>query len=216
MRLAAYLIVSPVLAVTTLAQAQAATIANSISQFSLEQGRGGWFYGYYNRSADPNKTYAPTDFRIFPQHDDFHWFIDESRFFTVMTATEAHANGPVSSKEDVEHWAIRRFISPVDADVMITLTGREDGLVGGDGTVTQLLIDGEQVFSRGLANDDQTGFSVQMTESVRAGTVIDFVVQPGASDHFDCPVLISTITLVPEPSMLGLAALAGMLLMRRR
>jgi len=46
------------------------TVADSAADWSVtgKQGEKNWFYGYYNRTTDPDKTYQPTDFIAFP-HD---------------------------------------------------------------------------------------------------------------------------------------------------
>src|SRR5262249_37340215 len=46
------------------------TLADSVADWSGTgaQGEKNWFYGYYNKSADPDKTYQAADFVAFP-HD---------------------------------------------------------------------------------------------------------------------------------------------------
>jgi hypothetical protein len=197
--------------------ASAAFIANSVSQYSLTQGQDGWFYGYYDRTADANKTYQVGDFRPFTNtRDGAVWFVDEGRFFTAMDSRQAHVNGPVSTREDVEHWAIRRFIAPEGGEVTIHVEGREDASIGGDGVSAKVFINGQELLSERIAMDDTAGFSENLTATIQAGATIDFVLTPGVSDHFDCPLFISTLTLIPEPSSMGLLGIGTALLLRRR
>src|SRR5262249_33076443 len=44
----------------------ATLLASSASDFSGVQGAANWYYGYYNRSQDPDGTYASSKFTPFP------------------------------------------------------------------------------------------------------------------------------------------------------
>jgi hypothetical protein len=67
-------------------------VADSINGFSDKQGANGWAYGYWDRSADTNKSYSQTaDFRLLGHfgsdfnHHDFttgkRWTLQKDRSF---------------------------------------------------------------------------------------------------------------------------------------
>jgi hypothetical protein len=207
-------------------QAQAAiTIADSVADFSGTQGQDGWFYGYYRRSGDTGGYDANADFRLLPTHRAGDgsgvpggWILDESRFYTGIDSDQQHGNGAVSGVEDVEHWAVRRYVAETSGAVTIAGFTREDAKIGpnDDGTIAKILINGTEVFSRDIAPEDQTPNPYAVLANVEVGDKIDFVMLPGANDYYDCPFFTAVITVVPEPATAGLLAAGAVALLARR
>lgn len=201
----------------------ALTIADSVSEFSGTQGQDGWHYGYYRRSGDSDGYDPDTDFRPLttyrpgaPGADS--WILDDSRFYTGMDDNQQHGNGAVSGLEDVEQWAIRRYVAEVSGPVTIAGITREDSKVGrnDDGAIAKILINGEELFSREIAPEDQTALAYSFLADVEAGDKIDFVMLPGDNDYYDCPVFTATITVIPEPAAISLLATGAIALLARR
>jgi hypothetical protein len=222
----------PVLAVSALfavlfivaADASAQTIADSVGDFSDTQGQNGWYYGYYRRSGDTG-GYSPTsDFRPFTTYRTEGsgapggWVLDESRFYTGLDSDQQHGNASVSGLDDVEHWAIRRYVAEMSGPVTIAGMTREDNKVGrgDDGTIAKILINGEEVFSRDIEPEDQTATPYAVLATIEAGDTIDFVMLPGDTDYYDCPFFTATIVAVPEPASVGLLATGAIALLARR
>lgn len=202
------------------ADLRAQTVADSVAEFSNVQGENGWYYGYFRKSGDSGGYDPDTDFRQLPQNDPYAgtWSLDNTRFYTGMDADQQHGNASVSSREDIEHWAIRRWVSDVSGTFTISGMVREDKKVGrgDDGVIAQILINGEEVFSRDIAPEDQTALAYSVLANLEVGDVVDFVMQPGVTDHYDCPFFTGTITVIPEPGTFGLLAVGGVALFRRR
>ena len=200
--------------------AQAQTVANSVSEFSNFQGQDGWYYGYYRRSGDSGGYDPNTDFRQLPQNDPYAgtWSLDNTRFYTGMDADQQHGNARVSSRDDVEHWAIRRWVSDVSGEFTISGMTREDRKVGNgdDGTIAKILLNGTEIFSRDIAPEDQTALAYSLLANLKVGDVVDFVMQPGATDHYDCPFFTGTVSAVPEPTTFGILTVGAVALAARR
>jgi hypothetical protein len=220
----AFSLLVALLLVPSSAAAQVLTIADSVAEFSGTQGQDGWYYGYYRRSGDSGGYDPDTDFR---QFTDFHsgdgletafWILDETRFFTAMDHDQQHGNASVSARDDVEHWSIRRYVAEAAGPATITGFTREDTAVGtgDDGTIAKILINGDEVFSRDIAPEDQIVNPYAVLADLAVGDLVDFVMLPGETDYFDCPFFTATITMVPEPGLVGLLAAGAMTLLGRR
>jgi hypothetical protein len=81
-------------------------IANSVSGFSGTQGSNGWWYGYWDQSADDDKFYGQKDdFRLLgrfgddrvnglSQHTEFTtgklWYLEDGKYYTSIWAEGGH------------------------------------------------------------------------------------------------------------------------------
>ena len=165
-------------------------VGSSVDEFSRNQNRDGWRYGYWNKTSDDDDVYDPAkDFDAFVWSGlsrvtaNNHWdgtkwdlAVDPDTPNTEMSDVGAHPNG--SNSGDVHH-AVRRWTSDVDGSVLIH--GRlENASASGDGVIARVLVGGNEVYQRQL-----NGFGVDyaFVAAVNDGDKVDFVIDPGASQN---------------------------------
>lgn len=174
-------------------------VADSVSGFSGEQGANGWFYGYWDRSADTDKVYDhATDFQLFRHfgsdpinqlsgHSEFTvgqlWNLRDGVYYTSLWAEGGHPNSAMKfgAHAQAEQWAVRRWISTIDGPVIIS--GRAGKTMpwgeNWDGGVRTLIrVDGAEVFSVDI-EDGGSAYSVEA--KLQLGSRVDFLIGPNPS-----------------------------------
>lgn len=174
-------------------------IADSYRDFSDVQGQAGWYYGYYDRDGDPDRTYhAATDFQLLPQFDPSDdivgWHIrwGEGGFWTHVGREIMHPNGRTTGlgRQSREHWAIRRWVSPVQGSYTLRVRLDEHTCCG-DGTVARVYVNGVEVWSFVVPACNWDGGVYEIPVNLQVGTVVDFVLDPRiANDWCDGTVYI--------------------------
>jgi hypothetical protein len=175
-----------------------------MSGFSGKQGSDGWFYGYWDRTADTDKIYSQTtDFQLLRHfgsdfnHPDFttgkRWTLKDDLYFTALWAEGGGPNGTWEggTRAKVEHWAVRRWVSTVDGPV--TIGGHIAKILpwgGRDSGRVHVVVDGATVYSAALASGLEwgggsvyiggTNYSVNAT--VHIGSLVDFLISPGPTE----------------------------------
>mgnify|MGYP000163601122 FL=1 len=94
-----------------------------------------------------------------------------------------HPNGRTTSgwRQSREHWAIRRWVSPVQGSY--TLRVRLDEInCGGNGTVARVYVNGTEVWSLVVPACGWDGGVYEIPVNLQVGTVVDFVLDPRDSD----------------------------------
>jgi hypothetical protein len=173
-------------------------VADSSSGFSGKQGANGWSYGYWDRTADTDKSYnQTTDFQLLrhfgndpinglSRRSDFTtgnlWLLQDGRYYTALWAEGGSANGTAESaaQAKVEHWAVRRWVSTVDGPV--TISGRAARILDwgdADSGQAHIDVDGTTVFSTATYKHD-TNYSVDVT--VHIGSLVDFLITAGPTE----------------------------------
>lgn len=174
-------------------------IANSVTEFSSEQGKNGWHYGYWDRSVDTDGKYnQSSDLKMLEhfgedirnglsEHSEFTtgelWFLEDGRFYTSLWAKGGHANSSIQLGDyaAAEQWAVRRWIS--DASGTVTITGHAGKVMpwganwGGECRAI-IIIDGETVFSTVM---DEQGLDYAVAAKIREESVVDFLIAPDPS-----------------------------------
>ena len=196
--------VTAALVLTATLHARAATLADSVADFSATQGQGGWFYGYYAG------TFAPTAFALMPSYTaaDQTWAVDrlppDPLYYTVLNPLGGHPNGVVTTggRAPVEQWAVRRWVSGYSGTVQLSGNVADLNGGGGNGVIGRIFVNGVQAFSADIANADFVGVDYALSLNVGIGTVIDFAIDPkDANDLFDLTRFQATISApVPEPA----------------
>lgn len=162
--------------------ANAAEIANSINDFTVDgtQGGDGWTDGYRNYTADGGgEDYDPVaEFLEFDPAT--HWrgtgwrLVAANAPWTTLNAESAHPNG---SNNGDEHWAVRRWLAPATQPLAVTWHVRKDAAAG-LGVSGSLHLEGVQVDTVALAGNDTVGvtriFFINATEEDR----IDLALTP--------------------------------------
>ncbi len=186
-------------------------VADSISGFSGEQGANGWSYGYWDHTADTDKSYnQAADFHLLRHFgsDPINqlstrpelgigqlWTLQDGLYYTSLWAGGGHPNGTMYLGEhaQVEHWAVRRWVSTANGP--ITISGHAaKGLATnwGGGVQTRIVVDGTTVFSAAIDNSG-TKYSVDAT--VHSGSLVDFLIGPGLPDAYAVGITEFTATI---------------------
>ena len=174
-------------------------IADSVTDFSHEQGANGWFYGYWDRTADPDQTYD--------QERDFHrlkhfgkdpknrlsgreefavgdlWNLEDGRFYTSLWAEGGHPNTTMQlgNYAKAEQWAVRRWVSAYEGRV--TIRGHMGkvmpwGANWNGHCQARIVADGKTLFTGVMDND---GADYAVDADVEVGSTVDFLIGPGPS-----------------------------------
>lgn len=170
-------------------------VADSVREFSGEQGANGWFYGYWDRTADTDQSFDQTaDFQLLKHfggdpvnkvssHPDFAtgklWTLQDGLYYTALWAGGGSANGTtkLAPQAKVEQWAVRRWVSTVHGPV--TISGQAAKILdwgGVDSGQARIVVDGATVFSA-ATHGMTTNYSVNAT--VRIGSRVDFLITAG-------------------------------------
>ncbi len=174
-------------------------IGDSVAEFSNEQGKNGWYYGYWDLSTDADGKYDQlTDFKLLKnfgtdarnglsKRSEFTigdvWYLEDVRSYISLWATGGHANsaiGPASYSPD-EQWATRRWIS--DAAGTVTISGHAGKVMpwganwSGECRAT-IIVDGKVIFSTVM---DEHGLDYSVAIKVREKSIVDFLIAPNPS-----------------------------------
>jgi hypothetical protein len=185
-------------------------VADSIAEFSENQGENNWFYGYYDQRVDAEDgdgMYASSDF--IPFLNDGSGIVSDDPEFEAWKDGENHWDGgswdllenaaPVehgpwtevtaggghpaaNAQGDLEvHWAVRRWVSDVEGDLNISGI-LNNGSTAGDGTVGRIFVDGQEVWS---ATSNGTSVPVDVNVTLAQGSIVDFAIDPDGAGNYD-------------------------------
>lgn len=186
-------------------------VADSVSGFSGEQGANGWFYGYWDYTADADKSYdQAADFRLLRNFgsDPINqlsarpelgtgklWTLQDGVYYTSLWAGGGHPNGAMDlgTRAQVEHWAVRRWVSTTQGPV--TISGHAAKVLAtnwGGGVQVRIVVDGTTVFSSAI---DNRGAQYSVSATVHNGSLVDFLIGPGLPDAYAVGVTELTATI---------------------
>lgn len=171
-------------------------IADSVSGFSGEQGGNSWYYGYWDRTNEPNQSYAQkSDFQLLKHfgvdpknqlsgHSDFTtgelWNLDDGVYYTSLWAEGGHPNSAMElgEYEQIEQWAVRRWVSTVDGHV--TISGHVGkvmpwGESWSGNCKAMVVVDGKTVYT-GVIDNQGTDYSIET--DVQIDSMVDFLIGP--------------------------------------
>jgi len=211
------------------ADADIIVLADSVSDFSDVQGQGNWYYGFYDKTNDPNHQYAVTDFQLMTQFLSSHslsafgtgsaWYVEDGTYFTSLWASGGHPNGLATSggRSTVEHFAIRRWVSDFAGPVTISGFLSKLDTAGENGIAGRIVVDGVFEYGQFIAGTDGVGVTYSVNSDVAVGSTVDFFIDAWmANDLSDSTTFTATIVgdpgaTVPEPSTLAMfLGLGGM------
>jgi hypothetical protein len=165
-------------------------VAESVADWSVTgvQGAGGWTYGYWNRTTDPDHQYASTEFVPFPRDGSgfgptdywngamYDWY-NGNPPWTSIGQEYAH---PAGANNGAEHWAIRRYAAEVAGPLYVEWTlAKSDP--NGDGVTGYVFLRGAVVDTASIAGTDTAGVVRSLAlPDVAPGDPIDFALGPAA------------------------------------
>jgi hypothetical protein len=170
-----------------------------VRDFCGAQGGGGWWYGYWDCSADADGIYRQaTDLRLLGQFgsDPINrlsgrrefttgelWNLEDGRFYTSLWAAGGHANGTLDlgAYARVEQWAVRRWVSTTAGPV--TVRGHAGKVMPwgenwGGGVQALIVVDDETVFRTDF---DDGGADYAIDVMLKVGSLVDFLIAPDPS-----------------------------------
>ncbi|HEY5915517.1 MAG TPA: lamin tail domain-containing protein, partial [Verrucomicrobiae bacterium] len=202
-------------------------VADSIADWSTSgvQGSRGWYYGYYNKSADPTSGYQTNDFVAFPRADvpygtnNFwtgtqYWWPITTGYWDLIGQADVY---PTGINNGAEHWVIRRWRSQTNGIVQARWRLYKTNPSGG-GVTGQLYLNGILKDSASIAGADTTGVDrTVLLGQVRAGDLVDLALTPvgpdGSTDDGN-DASANTLTLMTLEPMTNLVATDVAALMR--
>lgn len=154
------------------------SIADSVADFSAEQGRGGWMYGYF----DPAGT-GPERFRPLREYRVTDWtreWVNEIGWLSV-NATYQHP----ASREGKPVPVVRRWRSGSDSGParLVLQANLEDPK--GDGVHLRILVDDREIFVRQLGGGEPIHLEQSLELNLKPGLQLDLVVDPGPGADID-------------------------------
>lgn len=168
-------------------------IADSVADFSLVQGRGGWSY-LYQVPGQPLMALAE------PVEDT--WWMDFDLRWTSIGDSFVHPNvtGKTNGMDNFPgagvQFPVRRWTADVAgaADIAYTLSKRDDAVCGG-GVVARIIVDGVQLVEHMIAFDDETGYTDTLHAQLHVGSTVDIIVDGLDDDGCDSTRTIAKITV---------------------
>jgi hypothetical protein len=195
------------------ANATLGIVADSASDWSVTgtQGERGWYYGYYNKTADPDQTYQTANFTPFPRssgpqspnnfwdEEEWDWFSGNPPFDRVGQ----YWMQPNGLNSGAEHWVIRRWVSEVSGNVTLEWTAFKEQPdqynLGGGGVRVRVLHNGVQRDFANIRSNDVGGVRRTINiPGVNVGDTFDIALDPTNSDgnsHDDSDRTFVTMTL---------------------
>ena len=201
----------------------AADPADSVADFSGTQGANGWSYGFYELGPVGGQPhgYSLSAFQLFDEFADGSqsWSASdalvaaENTQFLSLASDVGHPTGLGPAPQDSIVWAVRRYVVPTAGLARIDVDLRKQNVVNplGGGITGRVFVDGTEIFSQLIENDDDVGVHTVLHNTVQIGSIIDFAIDPmgttplEGSDNIysaraDGSVFAATIEMVPEPA----------------
>jgi hypothetical protein len=173
-------------------------LADSVGDYSDQQGEAGWYYGYYDgsdQSGGTNPDIYTDDFEFLARVAD-RWgrsWGDPHHPHLAIGPQSAHP----SRSADRSVWAVRRWVSDVSGTVRLSGRIANDGKKKGDGVTAHILIDGRSVFTAQVGGAGQPrSMAYQVDVLLNNGSLVDFALTPGPHHNvnFDSSTFEARIT----------------------
>jgi hypothetical protein len=182
--------------VLTAAGCHRVRVADSRLEFSSDQGKNNWWYGYYDGDTDAPYTNDPEsdDFELMQEfvpglkagwieHLDGVWMIrydQEGQGTGIGKTYMGMAEDPVDNQHPVLRWES-------EGRGQVAIFGRlamnKSKMVKGNGVTGSVHVDGQKLWSRKLNAGDTQGLEYEVIANIRRDSVIDFSISSdGDSD----------------------------------
>ncbi|MDA0821686.1 MAG: VPLPA-CTERM sorting domain-containing protein [Proteobacteria bacterium] len=216
------------LAITGMGTAHGAIVADSIAEFSNTQGQENWTYGIFIAGTDPSALtpYTTAGFQNFDNFDiaENDWLASsalvgaQNNTFLKLGAEGGHPTGIGPGAQNTIIWAMRRYASEVDGLYDLNIDLKKANVVNpaGGGITGRVFVNGTEVFTQFIANDDNVGVQLKLLIDLEVGSLIDFAIDPtgitptpggdniysARADGTHFAAIIETPTAVPLPGAL--------------
>jgi hypothetical protein len=168
-------------------------VADSIEDFALTQGAGGWHYLF----LEPPSTDLA---ELVPLED--HWALDETRFWTSLWPSGGHPNvgGRPGEGNAILQVPVRRWISDTAGWATIDyVAARSHPGLCGDGVAVRLIVDGAVLWEQTIPGDADTApIEGSVEAAVAAGSTVDLVLDPLVNDGCDSTLFTATISVTAD------------------
>ena len=212
-------LLSIILGLLATASMQAAIIiADSTAGYSGTQGYKNWSYGYCTWASD---SLSP-DYSTFTQYNRYgndlwvSWDMN-SGDYGFLTSSQAVPGRESGINQD----PTRRWVSTTAGT--ITISGLLQKAEAGDptwsnGARIRILVNGNDVggYINYLAYDDLAAHNYSTSAIVAIGDKVDFLLDSYGNNGADRSTFTAQISIVPEPGMLALLAVGGLVVFKRR
>jgi len=191
-------------------------LADSQADYSGTQGYKNWSYGYYSSEFNyttftPYNTYASDGWVAWNMSSGDYGFVN---------AGQAYPGREGGQNID----AVRRWVSTTAGTITIAglLQKAEAGPVAdwNNGVRIRILVNGNDVggYINYIAGQDTSLYSYNTSATVAVGDKVDFVLDPYYNNGVDRSNFTAQIsgTPIPEPGMLALLAIGGLVVFKRR
>lgn len=210
-------------------------LADSVADFSSTQGQGGWFYGYYDKTADGGAGAVydhTTDFKLMTLYKFPHsmnlfaprpaWTVNDTAtgVWTMLWNDGGHPNGltGTSGRTAVEHFPIRRWVSTYAGTITISGSiSKIDTSSASNGTAFRLRKNSVNIANDGpVTSATPVNYSVTVVAAV--GDVFDLTLDSWMANCAgdSSKLTMHVVQAVPEPVTLTSMTLGLALLVRRR
>lgn len=168
-------------------------LADSVADYSLEQGKLGWYYGYDGGSLESFAllTRVSKIVAYVPATNDVWdcWGNEETKW-TQLFQLGGHPNGTDTSppSPSLLQRAVRRWLSNFDGAVIISgeMAKIDVAVEPSNGVDASVYADGTLLFTQFIGAQDAGGSSYEVKAMLRKGSTVDFVLDPhDGDDHHD-------------------------------
>lgn len=152
-------------------------VADSVADFSAEQERGGWSYGYF----DPVGT-GPDPFRPLREYRVTDWtreWVNEIDWLSIHATYQHPASREGKAVPVVRRWRSRRS-GPARLVLQANLEDPK-----GDGVHLRVRVDDREIFVRKLGGGESIRLEQSLKLDLKPGLQIDLVVDPGPGADID-------------------------------
>jgi hypothetical protein len=169
-------------------------VADTVEDFSNEQGQNGWFYGSWAAASDADGSYDPaTDFRPMEYCRENTW-LPEGRCDAEQEWTQNLSHGLQHAEtRPVLELPVRRWVSDVSGPARISIEHHAGG-PSGDGTRALLLLDGVEIW-RHDADPGAEAATAALEVELEQGSLLEQLIHPRQGQDEDMSYF--SITLAP-------------------
>jgi len=153
-------------------------IADSVADFSLVQGNGGWRY-LYQEPGQPLKELGDIN--------GMAWWMDYVTRWTLISPYSMHPN--VHGKADIlgkgVQYPVQRWTADVAGTADIEYAVAKANTLCGDGVIARILVDGVGLVEHTIAFNDDAGFSGTLHAPLLVGSNVDLFLEGGPTEDCD-------------------------------